>query len=84
MMKLIYEEIKAGKPADPGKLQAVSEQLFRRGAQAVLLACTELSLVKKEHALGAGYLDVLEVLARSAVLSCGRLREEYKNLIQKG
>lgn len=84
VMKLIYEEIKAGKPADPGKLQAVSEQLFRRGAQAVLLACTELSLVKKDHALGAGYLDVLEVLARSAVLSCGRLREEYKNLIQKG
>lgn len=80
VMKLIYEELKAGKPVRPEKLQAVSEQLFDRGAQAVLLACTELSLVKRDFPLGPGYVDVLEVLARKAVLSCGRLKEEYREL----
>lgn len=83
VMSLIYEDMKAGKPADPAKLEAVSGQLFREGAEAVLLACTELSLVKRDFSLKPGYVDVLEVLARKAVASCGRLKKEYKNLIVK-
>ena len=81
VMSLIYDDIKAGKPVNPVKLEKVSEQLFLKGAQVVLLACTELSLVKRDFSLGTGYLDVLEVLARKAVLACGRLRGEYRNLI---
>lgn len=84
VMSLIYEDIKAGKEPNPLKLEKVSERLFLRGAQVVLLGCTELSLVKRDFCLGAGYLDILEVLARKAVLSCGRLKEEYRNLITEG
>lgn len=80
VMSLIYDDIKAGKSADPEKFQSASGQLFRKGAQVVLLACTELSLIKRDTPLGPGFLDVLEVLARKAVLSCGRLKDEYKNL----
>ncbi len=83
VMSLIYEDVKAGRPADLGKLQEVSGQLFGAGAEAVLLACTELSLVKRDFPLGPGFLDVLEVLARSAVVSCGRLKGEYKSLITR-
>lgn len=81
VMSLIYDEVKAGKPADVAKLEAVSGQLFREGAEVALLACTELSLVKRDFSLGTGYLDVLEVLARKAVISCGRLKKEYESLI---
>lgn len=81
VMSLIYEDIKAGKLESPVKLETEAERLFARGAQVVLLGCTELSLVKRDFSLGPGYLDVLEVLARKAVLSCGRLKGEYRNLI---
>lgn len=83
VMSLIYDDIKAGRPGDPVKCKAAAEQLFDKGAEVVLLACTELSLIKRDFPLGEGFLDVLEVLARRAVLSCGRLKDEYKDLIKR-
>ncbi|MCI9074078.1 MAG: amino acid racemase [Lachnospiraceae bacterium] len=81
VMHLIYENVKAGKPVEFPLFQAVADRLFAGGAQVILLACTELSLVKRDHVLGPGFLDVLEVLARKAVLCCGHLKKEYENLI---
>lgn len=81
VMQIIYEEVKAGKSADMEAFRRVSEQLFGQGAQAVLLACTELSLLKRDNTLPAGYLDMLEALARTAVRRCGHLRQEYGSLI---
>lgn len=81
VMHLIYENVKAGKPVEFPLFEAVSGRLFARGAQVVLLACTELSLIKRDYALKPGFLDVLEVLARKAVQCCGRLKKEYENLI---
>ncbi len=80
VMDIIYRQIKAGKPVDMALFDQVSGRLFRQGAQTVLLACTELSLIKRDHILPAGYLDVMEVLARRSVLECGRLRAEYQRL----
>lgn len=82
VMKLIYEDIKAGRPVEMQLFEEISGGLFREGAQAVLLACTELSLVKRDFPLGAGFLDVMEVLARKAVLVCGRLKAEYEFLLK--
>lgn len=81
VMSLIYEDVKAGRPPEPEKWKDVSGQLFDRGAEVVLLGCTELSLIKRDFPLGPGFLDILEVLARKAVLSCGRLRDEYRDLV---
>lgn len=81
VMHLIYDNVKAGKPVEFPLFEAVSERLFAQEAQVILLACTELSLIKRDHVLGAGFLDVLEVLARKAVLCCGRLKKEYECLI---
>lgn len=83
VMHLIYEDIKSGKPVDLSMFENVSEGLFKEGAQVVLLACTELSLIKRDCVIGAGFLDVMEVLARKAVLSCGSLKKDYENLITK-
>ena len=81
IMSMVYDEIKAGKPADMRKFEEASAELFGMGAQVILLACTELSLIKKDNALPAGYLDVLDVLARCAVERCHLVREEYRHLI---
>ncbi len=83
VMSLIYDDIKAGRPADPVKFERASGQLFEKGAEVVLLACTELSLIKRDVSIGPGFLDVLEVLARGAVLSCGRLKDKYIDLIKR-
>lgn len=83
VMHIIYKEVKAGKSADLERFYQVSDELSGKGAEAVLLACTELSLIKRDYCLKGGYLDVMEVLARKAVQSCNRVREEYYSLITK-
>ena len=60
----------------------VSDELFEKGAQVVLLGCTELSLIKRDNVLEDGFLDVLEVLAKqTVVLSGAKLKSEYIRLI---
>lgn len=81
VMELIYGEIKAGKPADPEKFRTVSEELYSKGCDSIVLGCTELSLIKKSTPLGHGYLDALEVLAKRCVQACGApLKAEYRHL----
>lgn len=82
VMHIIYENVKAGKHVEMPLFQNVAMPLFDGGAQVVLLACTELSLVRRDYCMGAGFLDVMEILARKAVLSCGRLRKDYEDLIK--
>ncbi len=81
VMDLIYKEVKAGKPVSMEKFRQVSQELFAAGAQTIVLGCTELSMIKRDHQLPAGYLDVLEVLAKCCVEQCGQLKEAYKELI---
>lgn len=83
VMAMVYDEIKAGNSVDMEKFRQASEELWGRGAQVILLACTELSLIKKEGTLSAGYLDILEVIARSAVERCHHVRKEFSDLITK-
>ena len=82
VMHLIYENVKAGRPAEMERFHQVNDELQGAGAQAVLMACTELSVIKREADLGAGILDALEVLAKTAVEQCGApLRPQYRQLI---
>lgn len=83
VMNLIYENVKAGTPIDMDSFQKVAEELFANGSEVILLACTELSIIKRDYTIGAGFLDVLDVLARKAVCSCNKLRIEYEEVITK-
>lgn len=83
VMHVIYEQVKSGKPSDEKLVQEVETHLKEKGAEVILLACTELSIVKRDGKTGSGVLDVLEVLASCAVHSCGELKEEYKELISR-
>ncbi len=84
VMHLIYDEIKAGKVPQMARFHAVAADLRRQGSQAIILGCTELSLIKKEQNIGPGFIDAMEVLAQQSVLYCGRpLRPQYEILITK-
>lgn len=69
---LIYDCVKRGVPPDMELFRLVREELAGKGAQVVLLGCTELSVIKKDYDTGSGVVDVMEVLASSAVKACGR------------
>ena len=84
VMSVIYDDIKANRPADLEKFNRASRELRERGAEAIILGCTELSLVKRDCQIGAGYLDAMEVLAQVCVRRCGgKLKEAYQELISK-
>ena len=84
VMRLIYDDIKANRPPRMEVFGRVREELLAGGAQTIVLGCTELSLIKRDYPVGAGFLDTMEVLAQRAVLECGgKLKEEYRDLISK-
>lgn len=84
IMEIIYNEIKAGKEVDVLSFEQVAAELSSQGAQMILIACTELSLIKRDYELTPRYLDVLEVLAIKAVESCGMLKKQYKEEENEG
>lgn len=83
VMRLIYENVKAGEAPNMEWFRAVKAELGEAGAQVVLLGCTELSLIKRDYDTGSGVLDVMEVMAKSAVENCGTLNEKYRRLITR-
>ena len=81
VMSIIYDYVKAGTEPDMALFDAVRRELFDAGAQVIVLGCTELSLLKKDNALGDGILDALEVLAKESVLACGKkVKSEFNTL----
>ncbi|MBD7916744.1 amino acid racemase [Cellulomonas sp. Sa3CUA2] len=73
VMGIIYDQVKAGLPADVATMHAVADRLRERGADVVVLGCTELSVVAAAHDLLADdrYVDSLDVLARRTVERAG-------------
>lgn len=83
IMSIIYDDIKAGKTPSYEKFEEIKQYFVRtRGAQAVILGCTELSLIKKAYDLGDGVIDTLEVLAKKSLEVCHKdINEKYEQLI---
>ena len=63
VMHEIYECIKSGKPADEEIWQKIEEYVKAEGCEAAVLACTELSVVRKELSLGSFYFDPMDIMA---------------------
>lgn len=66
----IYDFLKVAKDINMVEFEKITESLKMRGAQAILLGCTELSLINKKYNLGAFYIDALNVLAERAIIYC--------------
>ena len=75
LMYLIYDEIKAGRTPHPERLYPELMALEEQGAQAFLLACTELPLVFQNGGR-VPFIDPTLLLARAAVSAAGgKLKE---------
>lgn len=82
IMNIIYQDVKANRPPEMDKFEAASRSLREKGAEVIILGCTELSLIKRDYQIGPGYIDAMEVLAmKSVTMGEVPLKEEYTNLI---
>jgi len=70
VMKMIYDEVKAGKNLSMDTLDTVANVLRDKGAERLILGCTELSLAKRDAPLASDFIDVIDVLAQGAVQYC--------------
>lgn len=70
--RLIYGDIKPGREPDMDSFFTVGRELMERGCDRIILGCTELSLLKRDHDLGPVYIDSLETLAFEAIKACGK------------
>ncbi len=72
LSEIIYGQIKQGKPVDMRKFERVRDHMISRGAERLVLGCTELSLIKRDNDLGDLFVDSLEVLACRTIALCGK------------
>ena len=70
---VIYDQVKAGRAGDAAGLAGVADRLVAAGAECVLLACTELSVLHDELLLLTTHVvvDSVDSLARATVLRAG-------------
>lgn len=82
IMHMIYQDIKAGHMPSQEEVNELKDYfLIEKGAEIIILGCTELSLLKKEYNLGSGIVDTLEVLAHKALQVCGKeILPKYQTL----
>lgn len=74
LMDIIYGSIKTAKEPDMQAFLSVCDELYANGADALVLGCTELSLIKGTEALTQyRFIDSLLVLAARAIQACGKL-----------
>lgn len=73
---IIYDKIKQGRSVDIEVFMSVADELFSCGADKIVLGCTELSLLCREHNFDDRFVDSLKSLAISV------LKRFNKNIIQ--
>ncbi len=74
IMDIIYNQVKAGKSADIIALSGVIADMEHEGCDAVILGCTELSVVNKQYNITGtrpDVIDSMEALAEETVAACG-------------
>lgn len=71
VMYLIYNCVKAGKPIDVNRYKRVSEHLFAKGAEKIILGCTELAVLNRLVVPPENTVCALEVLAKSSLRKLG-------------
>lgn len=76
VMSMIYDGVKAGRPVERDRFDAAVDHLRAKGARAIVLGCTELSILQTD--LGVDDADVVDSLdalaARTVTMAGGRLR----------
>ena len=73
LMQIIYDGVKAGKPVPRADFDRVAYHLRAKGAQCLILGCTELSVLKRDLPINdPDVLDSIDVLASETVRRSGK------------
>ena len=73
LMDMIYKDIKTAKEPNMNAFLSVAAELYANGAEAIVLGCTELSLIRGlEKYPQYCFIDSLHVLAFRAIEACGK------------
>lgn len=75
IMYQIYQRVKAGRFYDPQSWRRIEEDYRNADCDCVLLACTELSVIKEQEHLNSWFADPMDILAKKVILFAGK---EYK------
>lgn len=74
LMDMIYRSIKAASPPDTDAFLRIAEELRGGGCDAIVLGCTELSLIPHTAAFETyPFIDSLLVLAKKSIMECGKI-----------
>ncbi|MEE1115050.1 MAG: amino acid racemase [Eubacterium sp.] len=72
VMSLIYDQIKRGEKGDKHQFLRVIKEMKEKQCDAVILACTELSVLKDNYSFdGPFYLDAMDVITKVCIEKCG-------------
>ncbi len=74
---IIFNQIKRCLPPDIEPFISLGDKLCARGAERIILGCTELSLIKSAYPLSDVYIDSLEILALRAIEECGKQPKDF-------
>ncbi len=80
---IIYGSVKQGKEPNLDRFLYVADLLTAKGAERIILGCTELSLIKKNCRLGIRFTDSLDVLAIRAISECGAIPQGFDEELTK-
>ena len=73
LMQIIYDGVKAGKAVPRADFDRVANHLRAKGAQCLILGCTELSVLKRDLPINdPDVLDSIDVLASETVRRSGK------------
>ncbi len=71
IMDIIYD-IKRGISIELSRINSVEMEMKALGCDKLILGCTELSILKRECNLSDYYVDAMEMLAKAAIVFCGK------------
>lgn len=72
VMSMVYDGVKAGMPVPRHRFDAAVDHLRQRGAEAVALGCTELSVLHGELGIDdPAVVDSIDALARRVIVRAG-------------
>lgn len=72
VMSLIYDDVKAGKTPHIAAFERVLAHFNELACDRIILACTELSVLKKYRDMPENVIDAMDVLAYEAITRCGK------------
>lgn len=72
VMRLVYEHVKRGRGGGEGCFEEAYRDVKGRGADAVVLGCTELAVYRADHAVPVDCIDSLNALVRATIRWAGK------------